>query len=75
MTAETGYYLDSFLAPLAPVLARSDVTDIYVNRPNEIWIESLGGRIEWQEVTGLAEPDLARLARHLSKWWKLDSQP
>ena len=66
MTAETGYYLDSFLAPLAPVLARSDVTDIYVNRPNEIWIESLGGRIERQEVTGLAEPDLARLARQIA---------
>jgi len=66
VTTDTGYYLNSFLAPLAPVLARSDVTDIYVNRPNEIWIESLGGRIERQEVTGLAEPDLARLARQIA---------
>lgn len=65
MTA-AGYYLDSFLAPLAPVLARADVTDIFINRPNEIWIESIGGSIERKDVVGLAEPDLARLARQIA---------
>lgn len=63
---ETGYYLDSFLAPLAPVLARSDVTDIFVNRPGEIWIESIGGGIEVQATDGLDEATLARLARQIA---------
>ena len=38
---------------LAPFLARSDVTDIYVNRPCEVWIESLGGAVERIEVPAL----------------------
>ena len=42
---EAGVYLDSFLAPLAPYLARPEITDIYVNRPGEIWTETLGGEI------------------------------
>ena len=46
--SETGIYLDSLLAPLAPWLERPDVTDIYVNRPGELWVESLGGEIETQ---------------------------
>ena len=44
--ADAGYYLDSFLAPLAPMLERTDVTDIWINRPGEVWVESLGGGIE-----------------------------
>ncbi|MBO6526418.1 MAG: P-type DNA transfer ATPase VirB11 [Erythrobacter sp.] len=65
--AETrGFYLDSFLAPLAPWLARADVTDIYVNRPGEIWVESLGGGIERYEDPALTEQLLARLARQIA---------
>ncbi len=60
------YYLDSFLAPLAPWLAREDVTDIYINRPGEVWIESLGGRIERHEDPSLTEKLLARLARQIA---------
>ena len=37
-------YLDSYLAPLASWLARDDVTDIYVNRPQEVWIETLAAK-------------------------------
>ena len=39
-------YLRSYLAPLTGMLARPDVTDIYVNRPGEIWVETLGGEVE-----------------------------
>ena len=38
MTA--GVYLDAYLAPLAPWLTRDDVTDVLINRPGEVWIET-----------------------------------
>lgn len=59
-------YLDSYLAPLAPFLARADVTDIYVNRPGELWIETLGGSIERLDVPSLTDTVLARLARQIA---------
>ena len=37
-----GIYLRSCLAPFEEPLSRPDVTDIYVNRPGEMWIETLG---------------------------------
>lgn len=64
--AEAGYYLDSFLAPLAPWLSRGDVTDIYINRPGEIWVEALGGGIERHEDTALTEQLLGRMARQIA---------
>ena len=39
-------YIDVYLAPLAGLLARGDVTDVMINRPGEAWIETLGGAIE-----------------------------
>jgi type IV secretion system protein VirB11 len=63
---KTGYYLDSFLAPLAPWLTRSDVTDIYVNRPGEVWVESLSGGIERHKEPALDERLLGRLARQIA---------
>jgi type IV secretion system protein VirB11 len=65
-TAEPGVYLRSCLAPLAAHLARPDVTDIYVNRPGELWLETLGGEIEQHPAPDLTEPTLARLARQLA---------
>ncbi|AXK42346.1 P-type DNA transfer ATPase VirB11 [Erythrobacter aureus] len=65
-TEAPGFYLDNFLAPLATWLARADVTDIYVNRPGEIWIESLEGGIEHHEDPALTEQLLARLARQIA---------
>jgi len=64
--AKGGYYLDSFLAPLAPFLARSDVSDIWINRPGEVWLESLGGGIERIEEPALDAPLLERLARQIA---------
>ena len=64
--AQAGYYLDSFLAPLAPWLERSDVTDIWINRPGEVWTESIGGGIEREALPGLDDKLLARLARQIA---------
>ncbi|MFM5894296.1 MAG: P-type DNA transfer ATPase VirB11 [Novosphingobium sp.] len=65
-TLTEAVYLDSFLAPLSQWLARSDITDIYINRPQEIWIELLGGSIERHEVPALTQAALLRLARQIA---------
>lgn len=59
-------YLLSYLAPLADALARKDVTDIYVNKPHEVWLETLAGGIERHESPALDEVTLARLARQIA---------
>ena len=59
-------YLESFLAPLAPYLSRSDITDIYINRPREIWLETQGGNIDRIEVQELSRDVLLRLARQVA---------
>ena len=65
---KAGYYLDSFLAPLAPVLARKDVTDIWINHPCEIWVESLGGGIERLSEPSLDAKLLERLAKQIAAY-------
>ncbi|MCV0382805.1 MAG: P-type DNA transfer ATPase VirB11 [Erythrobacter sp.] len=62
----SGYYLESFLAPLAPYLARPDVTDIWINRPGEVWIEIIGGGIQRFEDSSLDDHLLGRLARQIA---------
>lgn len=59
-------YLQSYLAPFAEILGRSDVTDIYVNAPGQIWAETLGGAIEHHELAGLDTAVLTRLARQIA---------
>jgi type IV secretion system protein VirB11 len=59
-------YLRSYLAPLTGMLARPDVTDIYVNRPGDLWIETVGGAIERHDAPGLDEATLERLARQIA---------
>lgn len=66
MNVKAGYYLDSFLAPLSPWLAREDVTDIWINRPGELWTESIGGGIERHDESQLDEPLLTRLSRQVA---------
>lgn len=61
-----GVYLRSCLAPLSGALARPEVTDIYINRPGELWLETLGGAIERHEDAALDEITLARLARQVA---------
>jgi len=65
-TLPRGFYLDSLLAPLSPWLTRADVTDIYINREQEIWVETLGGAIECHACSALTETVLARLARQIA---------
>ncbi|MGH6809024.1 MAG: P-type DNA transfer ATPase VirB11, partial [Ensifer adhaerens] len=59
-------YLRSYLAPLTGMLARSDVTDIYINRPGELWVETVGGAIERHDTPDLDEATLNRLARQIA---------
>lgn len=66
--ANNGVYLQSYLAPLAPWLDRSDVTEILVNRPGEIWVEANGTpnmeRVEVPELNAMA---LTRLASQVAR--------
>lgn len=59
-------YLGSYLAPLAPFLAREDITDIYINRPGELWIETLDGTTQRSELPALTTVVLSRLARQIA---------
>jgi len=64
MTA--GVYLDTYLSALAPWLTRDDVTDLLINRPGEVWIETTSGlltRIAAPQVTDVV---LSRLARQIA---------
>jgi type IV secretion system protein VirB11 len=59
-------YLDSYLALLAPWLDRADVTDIYINRPGELWFETLGAEPQRCDAPELTEDILARLVRQIA---------
>jgi type IV secretion system protein VirB11 len=59
-------YLHAYLAPLAPMLERPDVTDIFVNGPGEVWVETIGGGLERHAAPGLDDTTLWRLARQIA---------
>lgn len=59
-------YLDAYLAPLAPFLARPDITDLFINVPGELWTETLDGTIEYHVLPQLTEVELWRLARQIA---------
>ena len=61
-----GVYLRASLAPFAGVLSRPDVTDVYVNRPGQLWVETLGGAIERHDSPAITEIVLTRLARQIA---------
>jgi len=65
MNMQQRVYLDAFLAPLAQFLGRSDVTDLYINRPGEVWLETACG-IERHEEPALNDDALWRLARQIA---------
>ena len=62
----TGIYLQTYLAPLEPWLARPDVTDILVNRAGELWIEESGGTMTCVPAPNITETALLRLARQIA---------
>ncbi len=59
-------YLSHYLAPLRPLLADAETTDIYINRPGEIWRERLGGDIACLPLPILDSDYLQRLARQVA---------
>lgn len=63
--SEEGVYLRSYLAPLAPWLARDDVTDILINRPGEFWTDGPDGmeRVDAPDITAIM---LDRLAKQIA---------
>lgn len=61
-----GIYLRACLGPFERMLSRPDVTDIYVNRPGELWIETLGGATERHEAADITELTLGRLSRQIA---------
>lgn len=63
---EAAAYLDVYLAPFLEHLERPDVTDLYVNRAGEIWIETLQGAIERHDAPQTTEEQLWRLARQVA---------
>ena len=65
MNAPQRVYLDAFLAPLAVYLGRGDVTDLYINRPGELWLETAAGT-ERHDVPALDDAALWRLARQIA---------
>ena len=61
-----GVYLDTYLAPLKPWLDRPDVTDIWINRLGEAWIEDSGGQITREVIPELTAVLMERLARQIA---------
>jgi type IV secretion system protein VirB11 len=59
-------YLDHYLGPLGPYLEANNVTDIFINRPGELWVERLGGLAERVSVKGLDALILERLSRQIA---------
>ena len=66
MIAEPAVYLRTYLAPLAGLLERPEVTDIFINAPGEAWIETVTGAIERHAAPQLDETTLWRLARQIA---------
>lgn len=64
MTA--GVYLSAYLAPLSPWLSRPDVTDVLINRPGEVWVETITGQMSREPAGELTETALQRLARQIA---------
>jgi type IV secretion system protein VirB11 len=58
-------FLDAFLAPLLPYMAREDVTDVHINQPGELWLEGQLG-IERHAVPQLDDASLWRLAQQVA---------
>jgi type IV secretion system protein VirB11 len=62
----SGVYLDAYLAPLAAWLEREDVTDLMINRPGEVWVETAQGVIACEPAPQVTELALSRLARQIA---------
>ena len=61
-----GVYLEAYLRPLAQWLGRPDVTDILINAPGEVWVETIGGHVERHDAPDLTDTALWRLAGQIA---------
>jgi type IV secretion system protein VirB11 len=59
-------YLRVYLDPFSRYLESPDVTDIYVNAPGEVWVETLGGSVVRHDAPQVTETHLWRLARQIA---------
>ncbi|MGA0605241.1 P-type DNA transfer ATPase VirB11 [Phenylobacterium sp. VNQ135] len=66
ISMERGAYLSAYLRPLSAWLERPDVTDIMINAPGEIWIETLGRPPERFAAPELTDTALRRLAEQIA---------
>jgi type IV secretion system protein VirB11 len=61
-------YLQSYLEPLRPWLDAEDVTEILINRPEEIWVERAGApAMERHDVPELDKSLLTRLSHQIAR--------
>lgn len=61
-------YLNSYLAPFAEWLDASDVTEILVNRPGEVWVERIGAaQMERYGAPSIDAQLLERLAHQIAR--------
>jgi type IV secretion system protein VirB11 len=65
-TPGRGVYLEAYLRPLARWLDQPDVTDILINAPGELWVETLGGEAQRFEAPELTDTALWRLAAQIA---------
>jgi len=63
---DRGVYLDAYLRPLAAWLEREDITDILINKPGEIWVETVGGETQRFAAPELTDTALWRLATQIA---------
>lgn len=59
-------YLEAYLRPLAAWLGRDDVTDILINAPGEVWVETISGAVERHAAPELTDTALWRLAGQIA---------
>jgi type IV secretion system protein VirB11 len=64
--APPGVYLSEALLPFLPFLERDDITDIFVNRPSELWVEHRDGEVERFPVEQLNTRRLDMFARQVA---------
>jgi type IV secretion system protein VirB11 len=63
---ERGVYLEAYLRPLQGWLEQPDVTDILINAPGEVWVETLTGAAQRYLAPELTETALLRLAGQIA---------
>jgi type IV secretion system protein VirB11 len=65
-TTRPAVYLEAYLRPLQTWLGRDDVTDILINAPGEVWVETLSGGMRRHAAPELTDTVLWRLAGQIA---------